>query len=184
MLILTSSLCSPVKSSTMPTMSPVTSHHTSVYSHSHHDPAPAPAPAPGPARQFAEIDTSALSHRSANNTQTPCKILIQFNIFCENLHKDIYFYETYLIHFIVGSRAAIREAGSPVLAYSKPADPSRKKAEDQAQAEAANGSVQQLELQKELSQAIRHRRRSHSMSSRGERGIFNVLSHENFCQAN
>ena len=56
-----------------------------------------------------------------------------------------------------------------MLAYSKPSDPGRKqKAEDQA--EAANGNVQQLELQKELSQAIRHRRRSHSMSSRGERG--------------
>ena len=66
MLTVTISLCSPVKSSTMPTMSPVTSHHTSVYSHSHHD----PAPAPGPARQFAEIDTSALSHRSADNTNT------------------------------------------------------------------------------------------------------------------
>ena len=61
-------LSSPVKSSTMPAMSPVTSHHYHQQALDHHEERPPPPPPHQPQQhhsghKFAEIDTSVPGHR-------------------------------------------------------------------------------------------------------------------------
>ena len=79
------------------------------------------------------------------------------------------------------SRSMMTRESSPVLGYSKPdqsMDYRSKKPSSSSKSQqpsdgltASHQTQHQMDLQKELSEKIRHRRRSHSMSSKGERGI-------------
>ena len=73
-------LCSPVKSSTMPAMSPVTSHH---YHQTLSQDVPPPPPHHQQQQRFAEIDTSVPGHRSVINIQNElwqAKLKVDFKL--------------------------------------------------------------------------------------------------------